>query len=158
MNLKKITVLFLFLSLVIFSGCGNNSVEKEDTQDENILTELIQQQEIEMYQEVVGTIEEHTFSKYQTFLENTEYEAETYIYFGRPTCAVCREFVLSNDNFSEIENLVYIDTDKMTVPEKNELQNFNITEVPSILKISADGLPQKISLESFNEKNNLQIN
>ncbi|MFK4901385.1 hypothetical protein ACI1UM_10470 [Lactococcus petauri] len=149
--MKKIIALFSIIALLILSGCVNTSAEKMNNDTEKIFTELVQKQEVRMYQDAMDDVEESTLEEYLIRIKNKEYEEGTYIYFGRATCPTCREFVLSNESFSKIDELIYIDTDKMTDTEKEKLENLNITEVPTILKISKGNRTQKVSIEDFNK-------
>lgn len=150
--MKKLLILFFLVLSLILSGCKNENYTEMDKNDTQKLTELVQEQEILMYKSAMANVPEETFSNYLYKINNQKYENRTYIYFGRATCPNCREFVLSNDKFSKIKGILYVDTDKMTVSEKEELAKFGITEVPTIIKIFDDKHAQKITIEDFNKE------
>ncbi|OTP12595.1 hypothetical protein A5844_000828 [Enterococcus sp. 10A9_DIV0425] len=147
---KKILLLFLLSYLLIATSCEKE--EKKSSAEETAFSNVVTDMEIKLYNEAMRDVNEITLEENLRRDKNMEYQENSYVYFGRATCPICREFVNSVENISGIENLFYIDTDKMSNTDKEKLSEIGITSIPSILKVDSQGDLRPITTEVFLEE------
>ena len=85
------------------------------------------------------------------------------VYFGRPTCPVCSEFlpVLENVLQDEKKEIYYFNTDEWREHDKYQsiISLYEIESVPSIIKIDENGSIKKLDLlkSNFDLENTTQV-
>lgn len=129
MRQTLVTILIVFFSSCILSGCEDN-VSNKDNVD---LLESVEKRKYNIVTESFEVIEIE-----QLDFENVGYfKDKSYIYIGRITCPACREFIFKlNKEILRDFKIYYINTDVLTDEGKKKLMKFDVEFVPSIIRVS----------------------
>lgn len=133
---KKYVILFVFVIIFVTGFYVSNL--KSRVNNDNV---EVTQSELEKYNSKVATfikIEPKNLTKKIKEIQNTE---SFFVYFGRPTCVYCREFVPKLEKYKNefmTKEVYYVDTeDTKKNKELSDLRDsYGVKFVPSLLYFS----------------------
>lgn len=143
------TWMVMMCLFALLSACKKVDNKASSNTGESKFSNVVEDVETRMYEDKISNLEEMTLQDYKSILKNKVILSDEYFYFGRKSCPVCRNFVLSIKNFDSIDNLFYIDTESMTKKDKDELKEMKIEAVPAIFKIDITGKAIPITTTQF---------
>ena len=153
---KAKKILALGLILLMLSGCaGINEADRPEPKNLDEFSEIVEEVEIKMYEDIVVNYKSLSLSEMEKLLESAEQEQPHYFYFGRTTCVYCRKFIIENSvPIESVANFYYLDTATFSDEEKDRLSDYGIEHIPAILTASNSENIEIVELDSFTEKIN----
>lgn len=153
---KAKKILALGLVLLTLTGCvGINESDSPEPKNLDEFSEIVEEVEIKMYEDIVENYTTLSLSEMEKLLESAEQEQPYYFYFGRTTCVYCRKFIIENTvPIESVANFYYLDTATFSDEEKDRLSDYGIEHIPAILTASNSENIEIVELDSFTEKIN----
>lgn len=139
--------------LILFTLTGCNTFEKSQnaatSNNVNEISEIVEDVEIKMYEDIMVNFEEIPIVEIEKTLEAST-ETQYYFYFGRTTCLYCRKFVIEYSKLlKKVDNFFYIDTENFSESESSIMKNYGIEHVPAILSATSNDNMELIDIEEF---------
>lgn len=139
--------------LILFTLTGCSTFEKSQnaatSNNVNEISEIVEDVEIKMYEDIMVNFEEMPIVEIEKTLESST-ETQYYFYFGRTTCLYCRKFIIEySEPLKEVDNFFYIDTEDFSENESSIMKNYGIEHVPAILSATSNDNIELIDIEEF---------
>ena len=151
--MKKIYWFALLIVLIfpILEGCSIETKDSSESENSSI------QNDFKEYEKNVRDFKKINANQLNSKIENEE---KYIVYFGRPTCPYCRDFVPYLNEIATNNKLViyYVNTDntESDADLKKLRKDLKIERVPSLLKIEKTNESDQISYFGMNQLDNLE--